>query len=250
MNKINNSCSVCETKNCFIQKLSPEWLSWSDSKKFTVNFPANQNVFWENAEVNGLHFIKKGKVKVFSSGLNNAEKIVRLAGNGHIIGHRGYTSEKYPVSATALEESVVCFIGNDSLYELFMANPKFTFSIMMFYSQELRKSEQRAKYNSQMTSIERIVCVLLYAREAFSSNQTGENAHALKVHLTRSEIASLADTTAFEVSRVLTVLEKKKLIQKKGRGIILIREQKLADMIKEYGIYDYSEAQLENEKMP
>src|ERR1035437_3824757 len=245
MNKINNSCALCDSKNCFIHKLSPEWLSWVDSKKFTVDFPKGQNIFWENAEVNGVYFIKTGKVKVFSLGINNKEKIVRLAGDGHIFGHRGYGAEKYPVSAATLAGSFVCFIDNTSLYELFMTNPLFSYSMMMFYSQELRKSEQRAKYNSQMTSKERIISALLYAKETFGYSQTDENSHTLNVYLTRSEIASIADTTAEEVSRVLTSLEKRKLILKKGRDIQLLNEQKLSEIIKDYGIYDYTDARFD-----
>jgi len=248
MNKINNVCALCENKNCFIQKLSPESLSWVDSKKYTVHFPKDQNIFWENAEVNGIHFIKKGKVKVFSSGLNNKEKIVRLAGDGHIAGHRGYGAEKYPVSAATLAESYICFIDNASLYELFMTNPLFTYSMMMFYSQELRKSEQRAKYNSQMTSKERIISALLYAKETFGYSKKDESPFTLNVYLTRSEIASIADTTAEEVSRALTILESKKLILKKARNIQILNEQKLSDMLKDYGVYNYSDLHLEAAK--
>ena len=249
MNKIDDTCALCESKNCFIQKLSQEWLSWVDSKKYTVHFPKDQNIFWENAEVNGVHFIKNGKVKVFSSGLGNKEKIVRLASDGHIIGHRGYGAEKYPVSAATLAESLVCFIDNASLYELFMTNPLFSYSMMMFYSEELRKSEQRAKYNSQMTSKERIITAILYAKETFGCTQIDEHTHMLNVYLTRSEIASIADTTAEEVSRVLTILENKKLILKKGRNIQLLNEQKLLDMIKDYGIYNYTDSRSENLKV-
>src|ERR1035438_1931367 len=219
MNKINDTCVLCESKNCFIQKLSPEWLSWVDTKKYTVHFPKDQNIFWENAEVNGIYFIKTGKVKVFSSGINNKEKIVRLAGDGHIIGHRGYGAEKYPVSSATLSGSFVCFIDNTSLYELFMTNPLFSYSMMMFYSQELRKSEQRAKYNSQMTSKERIISALMYAKETFGYSDTEVFPPTINVHLSRAEIASLSDTTKEEVSRSLTVLERDNLIMKTGRSI-------------------------------
>lgn len=243
MNKISNTCLLCDNKNCFIHKLTPEWLSWVDSKKYTVHFPKGQNIFWENAEVNGIYFIKTGKVKVFSLGIQNKEKIVRLAGAGHIIGHRGYGAEKYPVSAAVLSDSFVCFVDNVSLYELFMTNPLFTYALMMFYSQELRKSEQRSKYNSQMTSKERIISALIYAKEAFGYSQTEDNQSTLNVYLTRSEIASIADTTAEEVSRALTILEKEKLILKKGRNIQILNENKLTELIKEYGIFDVISSQ-------
>ncbi|MBI4947346.1 MAG: Crp/Fnr family transcriptional regulator [Bacteroidetes bacterium] len=242
MNKINSACALCENKNCFIQKLPSQRLSWVDAKKYTVCFPKDQNIFWENAEVNGIHFIKNGKVKVFSSGLNKKDKVVRLAGDGHIIGHRGYGAEQYPVSAATLSESTICFIDNGSLYELFMTNPVFTYTMMMFYSQELRKSEQRAKYNSQMSSKERIIAALLYAKETFGYSQTDLNAQILNVYLTRSEIASIADTTAEEVSRTLTILESEKHILKKGRNIQLLNEKKLLDLIRDYGIYDNADS--------
>src|ERR1035437_2925883 len=200
MKKINYVCADCENKNCFIKKLSPEWLAWVDAKKYTIRFPKEQNVFRENAEVNGVYFIKEGKVKVFSEGINEKEKIVRLAGDGHILGHRGYGAEKYPVSAAALADSVICFIDNENLQTLFMYNAAVTYALMMFYSRALRKSEQRSKFNAQTPTRDRVVHALLYIKETFGYFP---ETTTLDVHFYRSEIASIANTTAEEVSRVL-----------------------------------------------
>jgi CRP-like cAMP-binding protein len=237
MNIINAPCETCESKNCFIQKLSHEQLSCVDSQKQTFSFFRNQNIFWENAAVNGVYFIKTGKVKVFSMGINDREKIVRLASDGHIIGHRGYGAEKYPVSAATLDKSLVCFIDNATLHELFMNNPVFSYSMMMFYSQELRKSEQRAKYNSQMSSRERIISGLMYAKETFGYSDTEVFPPTINVFLSRAEIASISDTTKEEVSRSLTVLERDNLIMKTGRSIQILNEKQLLHLIKDYGIY-------------
>ena len=49
----------------------------------------------EGAPVNGLFFILKGKVKVFRTGINGREQIVRFAKEGEIIGHRGFGTEEY-----------------------------------------------------------------------------------------------------------------------------------------------------------
>jgi CRP-like cAMP-binding protein len=235
MDKVNTTCVLCESKTCFIKKLSPEWLSWVDSKKHTVLFPIAHSIFYENTEVKDAHFIKKGKVKIFSSGKNKKKKIIRLAGDGHIIGYRDEVPEKSPVSATTLEESLVCIINNVSLYELSITNPLFSYCMTLFYSRELKKAEQRAKYNSQMKSKERIICALLYAKETFGYSD--ENPRMLNVHLTRPEIASLADTTAEGVSRALTILEEEEIIRRTGKNIQILNEDKLLDMIEEYGIY-------------
>lgn len=187
----------------------------------------------EGTAVAGLHFINQGQVKVFSSGISGKEKIVRLADKGHIIGHRGYGAENYPVSAATLADAIICFVDNDSLYELFMTNPKFTYSLMIFYSQELRRADHRAKYNAQMTTRERIISALLYMKEVFGYQPT---TNILNVYLQRAEIASLANTTAEDVSRTLTSLEKEKLITKNGRRIQLLNEQKLYNLLEDYNI--------------
>lgn len=216
----NISCKACSNIHCFIkQYCSADWIQNMDKKKFQTLYKQGQNIIHEGSPVLGIFFIQNGKVKVFSSGLNGRKQIVRFAKDGHILGHRGFaTNDVYPISATAMEDSVACFIENDTLYKMFMDNPKFVIGLMEFYSRELRKIENRMKSIAQMNTREKITEALLLLMENFGLNKQKE----LNVPITREEIACIAGTTAEQVVRQLSEFEKEKLISKRGRKIMIL----------------------------
>jgi len=226
MNK--TSCKMCSISNCLIQKAcTEEWIEKVDQKKFQTLFKQGQNVIHESAPVLGVYFILKGKVKVISNGLTGKPQIVRFAHEGHILGHRGIGNDVYPISAVAMEDSVVCFVDNTTLYEVFINNPKFTYDIMMFYSRELRKMEDRMKNIAQMNIREKIAEALLLLEENFGLNEDKE----IDVHFTREDVANAAGTTAEQVVRQFTDFEDEGLIAKRGRKIAILKPEHLKRII-------------------
>ena len=188
------SCTNCKTKNCFVQQYcSPRWISIIDERKNQELYQRRQYLFREGSRVFGLYFVQEGKVKVISTGMSGKEQIVRFATDGHVVGHRGYGSETYPIGAVALEDTIACFLDNDVLYDAFMNNPKLTYSMMMFYSFELRKTEIRQRVLAQMTIREKIADTLLHLKETFGLD---EKKKSLNVILSRQELADIAGTTA------------------------------------------------------
>ena len=227
-------CKSCSNANCFIkQYCSAEWIEKIEQKKFQTVYRQNQNIVNENTPVLGLFFIQTGKVKVFSSGLNGRPQIVRFANDGHILGHRGFANDVYPISATAMEDSFICFIENDPLYEMFMENPKFVIGLMEFYSRELRKVENRLKNVAQMNMREKIADALLMVIENFGLTKQKE----LNVLIRREDIANTAGTTAEQVVRQLTEFEKEKLIAKRGRKISVLNLSGLKKIISEHNSF-------------
>ena len=202
-------------------------------------YKKGQYIFREGDRIFGLYFIENGKVKIISTGLNNREQIVRLATVGHVIGHRGYGSETYPVGAVALEDTQVCFFDNDIIYDAFMNNPKLTIALMMFYSFELRKTELRERHLAQMTIREKIADTLLYLKEIFGMNSID---NALNAVLSRQEIADIAGTSPEQVIRELSEFESEKLIARDGRKILLTNLDGLNSIVADHNLNRYSSA--------
>lgn len=194
-------------------------------------YKKGRNIIVEGQPVFGIYFVQHGKVKIISTGLDGNEQVVRLAADGHVLGHRGYTSETYSIGAIAMTDSIICFFDNHVLYDGFMANPRFTYNLMMFYSRELRKIEQRIKYFAQMTVMEKVAFALLYIWETFGLD---EHEKSLKISLSRQEIANIAGTTADQVSRQITLLKNEKAISTKGKKIFITNQDLLKNMISRY----------------
>ncbi|WP_303317919.1 Crp/Fnr family transcriptional regulator [Flavivirga abyssicola] len=210
------ACNLCDNTNCLIKKnLSTLESSNFTNKKNNIKCKKGQQFIIEGAPVNGLFFILKGTVKVFRTGINGREQIVRFAKEGEIIGHRGFgTEEYYSIGAIALQDTVLCYFSKNDLQEALLENPKFTYDMMLFYADELNRSENKVKSISQMTVRERVIDTLLYIHRKF-----GHLKGFLNLPLSRREYADYAGTTEEQVIRAFSALKKEKLIIAKGKKI-------------------------------
>ncbi|WP_308992276.1 Crp/Fnr family transcriptional regulator [Mariniflexile litorale] len=230
----NTSCFSCENSSCLIKK---NLLAFDGSKLITeknnLRCKKGQQFIMEGAPVNGLFFVLKGKVKVFRTGINGREQIVRFAKEGEIIGHRGFgTEEHYSIGAIALEDTRLCYFSKQNLQEALLSNPRFAYDFMLFYANELNRSESKVKTISQMTVRERVVDTLLYILRKF-----GNVKGFLNLPLSRKEYADYAGTTEEQVIRVFSTLKREKLITANGRRIAIVDVQALKNEISEHHFY-------------
>ncbi|MCC5918071.1 MAG: Crp/Fnr family transcriptional regulator [Cryomorphaceae bacterium] len=231
--QIESNCFACANSNCLVKHVDKEWQDKISNQKTHLRYPKGQSIFREGSRVFGAYFIQEGKVKVVSSNLMGKEQTVRLAGNGHMLGHMGYGSETYPIGAFTLEDSHLCFLDNDILYQAFMHNPRFTFEVMMFYSRELRKSELRAKCFAQMTTEEKVIYAIVYTAETFG---ICPDKSTIGVDLPRQELANIAGTNADQVSRAISSLKNRSLVKVVGKSLMIPNLQKLKNEIAMYFI--------------
>ncbi|KAB1069178.1 Crp/Fnr family transcriptional regulator [Tamlana haliotis] len=231
-NALNDvSCEACINEKCLIKSsLSSSLDSKFVKSKNTLKCKKGQQFIMEGAPVNGLFFILNGTVKVFRTGINGREQIVRFAKEGEIIGHRGFgTEEYYSIGAIALEDTVLCYFSKEELQEALLENPQFAYNMMLFYANELNRSENKVKSISQMTVRERVIDTLLYLHRKF-----GDLNGFLKLPLSRKEYADYAGTTEEQVIRIFSALKKEKLISAKGKKIAVTNIQLLKSEISEH----------------
>lgn len=228
------SCHNCLNTNCLIGKNLKTLSTFNlTENKNTLRCKKGQQFIMEGAPVNGLFFILKGTVKVIRTGINGREQIVRFAKEGEIIGHRGFgTEEYYSIGAIALEDSILCYFSKDNLQEALMDNPKFTYDMMLFYANELNRSENKVKSISQMTVRERVIDTLLYIHRKF-----GDLRGFLNLPLSRKEYADYAGTTEEQVIRIFSALKKEKLITSQGRKIGITNLDLLKKEINEHNYF-------------
>ena len=103
---------------------------------------------------------------------------------------------------------------------------------MLFYANELNRSESKVKSISQMTVRERVIDTLLYLYRKF-----GINKGFIDVSLSRKEYADYAGTTEEQVIRVFSILKKEKLISAKGKKIGILNIDLLKNEINEHNYF-------------
>jgi CRP-like cAMP-binding protein len=224
MKNINADCTVCINTNCFIKKhLHLEKMQAFVQQKTHYSCKKGQQFMIEGAPIQGLYFIFSGKVKVFKTGIYGKEQIVRLTKEGDTIGFRGFgTSNRYLIAASALEDSVLCNFNNEVMQEILKTIPEFTYDMMLFYAEELNKSENNVKKIAQMNVRERVVDTLLYLHKKF-----GQTNGLIGVTLSRKELADFTGTTDEQITRSLSSLKKEGFIKSIGKKIGLLEVEKM-----------------------
>ena len=158
--------------------------------------------------------------------------IIRFAKDGEIIGHRGVGEEIiYPVSGTALEPTTVCFIDLDFFKTTLKINIDFTIQLLLFYAEELQRSEKKMNNLAHMQVKGRIASSLLSLKNKFGTAKDGE----INIILSRQDLASYSGTTYETVFRILNEFIKEDLISINNKNITILNEQQLIEMTNQFG---------------
>ena len=224
---------VCDLKSCFLcTHCLPEWLLAINTNKKTFHFNRGEVIFQEGEEVKGMYFIFHGTVKVHKKWGEEKELIIRFAKDGEIIGHRGLGDETiYPVSGTALESTTVCYIDLDFFKSTIKINNDFTIQLLLFYAEELQRSERKMNNLAHMQVKGRIATSLLSLRNKFGLTDAG----VINVLLSRQDLASYCGTTYETVFRVLAELAANGVISVNNKSIVILNNNKLELLAKEGG---------------
>jgi CRP-like cAMP-binding protein len=210
------SCSFC--RQCLI-----EWLPAIDANRQTLQVKKGEEFINEGEKVTGVYFVYEGAVKVHKK-WGEKELIVRFAKKGDIVGHRGLGNDiYYPVSATAIEPSVVCFIDINFFIASLKVNQEFLFQLMMFFAEELKVSERKMRNLAHMPVKGRVAQALLTLQEKFGSKQDS----FIDLTLSKQDLASYTGATYETVFRVLNELVEENLVKLSGKSIGIINKEKL-----------------------
>ena len=122
-----------------------EWTQFIEFHQKDFEFEAGEVIIRQGDPVNGIYAIVEGKVKVVIND-QEGERLLRLAANGDIFGHRGLGGDhRYPISAIALIPTTVNFISLEVFQVIAKTNPSFVYNLMMFLAEKLRASEELQK---------------------------------------------------------------------------------------------------------
>lgn len=117
------------------------------------------------------------------------------------------------------------------MLEILQTVPEFTYALMLFYADELNKSENNIRKIAHMNVRERVIDLLLYIHRKF-----GQVNGLIDIELSRKEIADFAGTTEEQAIRILSSLKKETLIKTVGKriGILAIPELRTEIMEHKY----------------
>ena len=216
---------ACGLDLCFLcRNCMPEWRQVTAAHKKTLIFKRGKALFSEGDPVTGIFFLYSGVVKIHAPWVDGREMIVRIVRGGEIAGIRGLGGPPvYPISATALEDTLACFVDNEFLELSLKANASLTYTLMHYYAAELQKAEKRMRDMTHLEVKGRIAGALLELLSGFGTLADG----TLALKLTRQDIAAYAGTTYETVFKFFTELTSAGVISTSGKDIQILAPERL-----------------------
>ena len=226
-------CKDCVLRsNSLFAHLSEEELNILDEEK-RCNFHKRGTVLYhEGTRINGFYCINVGIVKLFKTGVEGKDQIIKFAKNGDIMGYRSILSNELAcTTAKVINDASLCYIPSEVLLNLVKNNHKFSMELLQLACKELGDANNFLTDIAQKTVRERLAEILVLLKQDFDL----DSENVLQISLTREELANMVGTATESVIRLLSEFKSDKLIDINGRKIKILN---LPGLIKVGNLYD------------
>ncbi len=223
-------CKTCHVKSSsYFLMLSKEDQRNLNYQKSCYKYKKGQLIFHEENHAIGVYCLHKGKVKISKTGFEGKEQIVRFIIPGELFGIRTIIgAQVYSVNATAIEDSVICFIPSAEFSELISGYPEISKNIILALSDRLLDAENKMTSLAQKPVRERLAESLVFLSMRFEKNWNLKVGGEInEINLSREDLANIVGSATETVIRLLSEFKDEKLIEIKGRKIIIKQKKEL-----------------------
>lgn len=218
-------CEKCSFEAGSIFKyLSPDEIESLNFEKDFRKYSRGDILYQEGNRISGFFCINSGIIKVFKTGFDGKEQIIRFAKRGEIIAYRSVLSNEVAcTSAKVIEDCEVCFIPSEILISFIRTNSNYALELLKLACHELGEANSFITDIAQKTVRERLAEVLLFLVNDFGL----DDQQFLKISLTREELSNIVGTATESVIRLLSEFKSDKLVELNGRRIRILNEKGL-----------------------
>ena len=181
------------------------------------DFKRGQILYHEGDIPSRVYFLEKGMIGLFHISETGKETFYRVFSKDDILGHRSFLAEEpYHASAIALTPVRVKSLSTEKCNEICLKHPQIMRELLKSLAKDLGNSELRMSGLFDKSANRRITESLVYLKLKYP-----------KYVWTRKEIAEYSGSTYETVARVMTQLEKDRLIEKVGRDFNILDPEQL-----------------------
>ena len=218
-------CDKCALENgAIFRHLSREEVDLLNFEKEFRQFRRGDVLYNEGSRISGFYCIHSGIIKVFKTGLDGKEQIIRFAKPGDIIAYRSVLSNEVAcTSAKVIEDAQVCFIPAEILISFVKSNSTYAHELLKLACHELGEANSFITDIAQKTVRERLAEILLLLVNDFGL----DDQNYLQISLTREELANIVGTATESVIRLLSEFKSDRLVELTGRKIKVLDKKGL-----------------------
>ena len=229
----NNICNHCiNNANSIFYGLAQKEKEKLSEKHICRHFLKGEIIYREGEKPDGLICLSAGKVKIYKEGIGGREQIVRMSRPIGFIGYRAlFAEENYMATALAIEDSTICIINKEALFEVLKTNSELSFSIIKSFATELGFSNSRTVTLTQKHIRGRLAESLIFLKDTYGLEPDNKT---IKVYLSREDLANLSNMTTSNAIRTLSNFATEKVIELDGRKIKILEPEEL-ERISQHG---------------
>ena len=208
---------LLDTATLFVG-LSPESLDRVTSHAVTLTHPANRAILLENDWGGSVYFILDGWVKIRTYDRSGKEVTLNIVGKGEIVGEMA-ALEEVPRSTDAitLTTATISSIPAQDFVNLLKSEPLAGIRLSQLMAKRLRQLNRRLLLR-EADSLSRVADTILFLAEV--QGQKGSQGTIIP-NLPHRELSSISGLARETVTRSLTKLQKKGLIQRQQESLCI-----------------------------
>lgn len=219
-------CQICiDSPHSLLSELDANSKQRIIETTVCVSYKKGDLIYQEGDMPGGLHCLLTGKVKIFKEGIGGRQQIVRMAKPVGFIGYRAFFAEEIHIaSAEALEDSIVCRIKTELIFDIVRHTPELAMSIIRALATDLGFSNRRTVTLTQKHIRGRLAEALLVLKDTYGYENDG---CTLKIYITREDLANLSNMTTANAIRTLSNFASEGVVELDGKKIRIIDKEKL-----------------------
>lgn len=211
-------------KNTVFKHLSQSELDMIPVDEGPDFYKRGDSIYDEGNRINGFYCLVKGIIKIFKTGFDGKDQIIRFAKPGDIMGFRStITGELACTTTKVIEDAALCYVPGELVKSFVKSNGEFAMDLLELACNELGEANDYITDIAQKTVRERLAEVLIHLKWTFDL----DSENFLQISLTREELANIVGTATESVIRLLSEFKQDKLIELHGRKIKILDETKL-----------------------
>jgi len=215
------SCKFCSLKSAAAHTLKNREIGVLENNCAQVEFMPGDNIVRQDSLSTNVVYVKSGLVKIHIRGPIK-ERIMKIVkAPSYLCLPSTFGAKINHFSATAIENTSVCFIDVTVFKQFIYSNGDFALQIILDLSQGELQSLHHCLNNAQKQNIGRVAdAILFFAREIYNSN-------TFILPISRQDLADLTGITRESASRILTDFHNEKIVEIDGKKISIINESLL-----------------------
>lgn len=229
--EIFDSCATCRVRaDRIFCNLQPQAVEALDSIKYTSVYPPGSLLFVQGQMPRGVYILCTGRAKISTCSNEGKTLILKIAEAGEVLGLSATILGKpYEVSAETVEPTQVNFVKREDFLRFLNEHGEACLHAAQELSEKYHAAQKEIRsLGLSQSASEKLARLILDWYQ--NGTEKAQRDLRLKLFLTHEEIAQMIGTSRETVTRLLSDLKKKQIIQIKGSTLLIRNKTALEEM--------------------